>query len=466
MYGQTPRLSREDDMTIPTDYAEDMQALLGADYPAFAEALLTQPPLRGLRVNTRKLSAEAFAAVSPWPLSPSALCRDAFIADTEDRVGLHPYHHAGLFYMQEPSASAVIEALDPQPGWTVLDLCAAPGGKSTHLAARLGDEGILVSNECVASRVKPLCSNLERIGAKNAVITSAMPDQLADAWGACFDAVVVDAPCSGEGMFRRDEVAVREWSREHVLGCAERQLLILEDAARMVAGGGILLYSTCTMNIHENEEVLDRFLSAHPEFTMEPITAVSLPRAFSTEIGLREEIALAGRLMPHVIPGEGHFIARLRKSGDEREALPFSMGKAPGKAEQKILQDFIEETFTSILWTEPTLRGDAVWLSPGDLPYAVRSGVCLGHFVRGRFEPDHSLFLAENADFFQRTVILSPDDPRMAAYLRGEQISADCGKGWCAVCVEAGGQAYPLGMGKASNGAVKNHYPKGLRNFK
>ena len=453
-------------MEIPQAFLETMRDLLGAEYSAFEAAFLQHPPVRGLRVNTLKLPAEEFAAISPFPLTPSPLCRDGFILHSDDRVGLHPFHHAGLFYMQEPSASSVIEALDPAPGMTVLDLCAAPGGKSTHLAARLAGQGILVSNECVSSRVRPLCSNLERIGARNAIVTSAMPDLLADAFGPCFDAVVVDAPCSGEGMFRRDEEAVRQWSPEHTAGCAARQALILSDAARMVRAGGTLMYSTCTLNLDENERMIDLFLTDHPDFVLEPISAVRLPAAFGAEIGVRAELSRAARLMPHTVPGEGHFVARLHRRDGDTTQLPLIAG-APLKGEQTALfRDFWRALFREEPWYEPMLRGDTVWLAPGGLECAVRAGVPAGHFLRGRFEPDHALFMAMPAQAIGSRVSLYADDPRIAAFLRGEQISAAAEKGWCAVCVSAGGRDYPLGFGKASGCVVKNHYPKGLRNFK
>ena len=453
-------------MEIPQAFFEDMRSLLGKNYSAFERAFFSQPPVRGLRVNTLKLTPEAFSSISPYPLTPSPLCRDSFLLDSDARVGLHPFHHAGLFYMQEPSASAVVEALDPSPGTMVLDLCAAPGGKATHLAARLAGDGILVANECVASRVQPLCSNLERIGARNAVVTSAMPDVLAAAFDSCFDAVVVDAPCSGEGMFRRDKEAIRQWSREHVAGCAARQALILSDGARMVRAGGVLIYSTCTLNSHENEEVIDAFLSTHPDFELEPIQAVALPTVFGSEIGVRAELSRAARLMPHTVRGEGHFIARLRRTEGEDAILPLEAGQ-PLKGEQAALfRDFWDTLFDVKPWYEPTLSGDTVWLSPGRLPAAIRSGIPAGRLIRGRFEPSHALFLAVPAAHIRNRVSFPAGDPHLQSFLRGEQLAVSAEKGWCGIGISADNAEYPVGFGKASGGVIKNHYPKGLRNLK
>ena len=453
-------------MELPLAFCEHMKTLLGADYNAFLRAMEAEP-LRGLRVNTLKLSTSDFQALSPWPLTPSPLCRDAFLLESEDRVGVHPFHHAGLFYMQEPSASAVIEALDTRPGMTVLDLCAAPGGKSTHLAARLEGEGLLVSNECVSARVRPLLSNLERMGARNAIVTSRMPDELAELCGPAFDAVVTDAPCSGEGMFRRDPEALREWSPEHVASCAQRQRLILADAARMVKPEGILLYSTCTLNLRENEENIARFLEENRDFTLEAIESVPLPAAFGPEHGLPDILCRAARLMPHVVRGEGHFIARMRRTdGPDPVSLPLCEDRPLNREERALFKDFWRETFAVDCWAEPVVRGSTVWLSPGALPGAVRCGVAAGQLLRGRFEPEHSLFLSMRGEELRRRVELAPEDPRLAAYLRGEQITADAEKGWCGVCVSAGGKSWPLGFAKASGGVLKNHYPKGLRNFK
>ena len=226
------------------------------------------------------------------------------------------------------------------------------------------------------------------------------------------------------------------------------------------------MYSTYTLNLDENERMIDRFLTDHPDFVLEPISAVRLPAAFGAEIGVRAELSRAARLMPHTVPGEGHFVARLHRRDGDTTQLPLIAG-APLKGEQTALfRDFWRALFREEPWYEPVLRGDTVWLAPGGLEGAVRAGVPAGHFLRGRFEPDHALFMALPAQAIGSRVSLSVDDPRIAAFLRGEQISAAAEKGWCAVCVSAGGRDYPLGFGKASGGVVKNHYPKGLRNFK
>lgn len=455
-------------MTLPQDFTFMMAPLLGAEYDEFVRALDEQPILRGLRVNTRKISAEDFAAISPFPLTPSPLCRDAFTVPADAPLGLHPYHYAGLYYVQDPSASAAVEALNPQPGERVLDLCAAPGGKSTHIAARIGDVpgSLLVANEIVPRRAKILSSNLERIGARNALVCCASPEDFARVCPESFDAVLVDAPCSGEGMFRRDVQAAQEYSAAHVQSCAARQGHILDSAAETVRPGGRLVYSTCTFNPYENEGVVDAFLSRHPDFSITPIAFPPLPAGRPEWAGGRAELARTGRLMPHLCPGEGHFIALLHRSGSavlpECEADSSAL---PSKKELFLFASFWEEKFSIPIYATPQKYGDFLYLSPPapPLPHKLRSGVCAARLARERIEPCHGLYLSLAIDEIQDKFVLSPDSADISAFLRGEVLKIDKNSGWTAVGIGDETQAWTLGFGKISGGILKNHYPKGLR---
>jgi len=453
---------------IPKEFLDDMKPLLGEAYDAFANAMCEGEAQKGLRVNTLKVKQETFASIAPFGLRKSPLCREGYIVDSEDRPGSHPYHQAGLYYMQEPSAGCVIEALDPKPGMRVLDLCAAPGGKSGHIAARLAGTGLLVANECVASRAKVLRSNLERLGVRNACVTSAMPDRVAACFPDYFDAVVVDAPCSGEGMFRKEESACTDWSREHVKSCAVRQRSILDSAAETVAAEGILLYSTCTLNPLEDEWVIDDFLKHHPDFTIEAIDAVTLPPAHPEWCGASDALRLAAKLMPHEIEGEGHFVARLRRADGVRNdshAQPKKPAvRALTKEEARIFRAFWEEQLSCSIWTEPVMCGEVVYLPSiqPNLPI-VCSGVPAGSIKGSRFETEHGLYLSLLASEIRNTRCFDPDDPIIARYLAGEEIPWDGEKGYGAVCIGTNGYTFPLGFGKASGGVLKNKYPKGLR---
>ncbi len=453
---------------IPKEFLEDMKPLLGKDFPAFADEMCHGKAKKGLRVNTLKVSCDTFTNLSPFALEKSPICTEGYIVSSEEHAGSHPYHHAGLYYMQEPSAGCVVEALNPEKNIRVLDLCAAPGGKSGHIAARLAGTGELVANECVSSRAKILRSNMERLGVKNACVTSAMPDRIAQVFPEYFDAVVVDAPCSGEGMFRKEEAACTDWSREHVKSCAIRQRSILDSAAETLCANGVLLYSTCTLNPTEDEWVIDDFLKSHPEFSMEKIEAVTLPSAHPEWCDAHESIRLAAKLMPHEIDGEGHFVARLRKT-DGNRCDSFSLPKKPfsrklTNAELSIVSDFWKSHFSCPLWTEPMMFGEMVYLPSiqPSLPI-ICSGVPIGSIKGNRFEPEHGLYLSLSASDCYNTVCFEPSDPYLLRYLAGEEIPHTGEKGYCAVCVGTDGHAFPIGFGKASGGVLKNKYPKGLR---
>src|SRR5829696_1036015 len=313
-------LPRMPTIALPPRFVERMRTLLGDEADAFL-ASYDRPPVSGLRVNTLDLTSESFETLSPWPLTPVPWCSAGFLVADDARPGKHPFHAAGLYYLQEPSAMAVAEAMRIEPGQRVLDLAAAPGGKATHIASLLAGTGVLVANEIVPSRVKPLGENLERWGATNAVITNEEPARLAERLGPVFDRVLLDAPCSGEGMFRKTPVAIREWSPEHVAGSAARQTKILQDAARLTRPGGLLLYSTCTFAPEENEKQVARFLDQHPDWDLVDVPMLTgfAPGRSEWADDTEKPLDRAVRLWPHLIPGEGHFLALLRNGSDAAE---------------------------------------------------------------------------------------------------------------------------------------------------
>jgi NOL1/NOP2/sun family putative RNA methylase len=453
---------------IPTLFLERMKNFLGEEFPAFAESL-NAVPKSGLRVNMLKLTPEQFKSISPFALGEKVpWCPAAFTLDGEYKPGLHPYHKAGLYYLQDPSAMSPAELLAPQPGERVLDLAAAPGGKTTHLAALMKGEGLLVANEIKDKRVGHLAQNVERWGAGNVVVTNESPERLADHFGPYFDRVLVDAPCSGEGMFRKDMGARTDWSEEMVAGCAVRQKNILHVAAKLVRPGGYLLYSTCTFAPEEDEGVIARLLEDFPEFEV-----VELPLFDGFTHGrpewltgkAKDERGLSGavRLFPHRLNGEGHFVCLLqRKDGEAEERI----GKAwiPGLSKQLagLWRGFAAEVL-SVDLAEDRLRvfGERLYYLPALNPdfgrlRIVHPGVWLGTFKKERFEPAHPLALFLKPGQAKNSFDLRADSRELAAYLRGETLPTSA-SGWTVVTVDG----FPIGWGKGVQGTLKNHYPRG-----
>jgi len=461
---------------VPERFLQRMAVLLGEAYPAFA-ALYVSPPTHGLRVNTLKLTPAQFQAFSPFALSALPYCPAGFVVDDENRPGKHPYHAAGLYYLQDAHAQAVAEILAPQPGERVLDLAAAPGGKTTHLASLMQNQGVLVANEIRTQRVGHLTANLERWGARNTVILNESPERLAAFFGAFFDRVLVDAPCSGEGMFRKDRAAVEGWSETVIAGCAARQTAILHYAARLTRPGGWLAYSTCTFAPEENEQVIARFLDAHPNFELAdipPHVAQHTPGG-SVATGML-------RLWPHTSPGEGHFVALMRRSqrllADGGSSSPAAKpdGAAfspPPRSAQRLYDAFCDETLYPLAETPRLAQvGARLYALAEELPAltglrVVHPGWWLGNFKKDRFEPAHALAMGLTVDQARRVLPLLADSSEIVHYLRGETLSSAGEDGWLLVAVAcplqsaSSSMAFPLGWGKRVRGLVKNHYPRG-----
>jgi NOL1/NOP2/sun family putative RNA methylase len=457
---------------IPPLFLDRMSSLMGVDFDAFAAAL-ELAPVSGLRVNTLKCSVKDFAAQTPIPLGEKIpWCDSAFLLPpSEQSAGQHPYHRAGLYYLQDPSAMSPAELLAPQPGEKVLDLSAAPGGKTTHIAALMQGRGLLVANEIKDKRVGHLAQNVERWGAGNIVVTNETPERLADHLGPIFDRVLVDAPCSGEGMFRKDMGARADWSPEMILGCAARQYNILRVAARLVKPGGYLLYSTCTFAPEEDEGAVQSILDAFPDFSVAPLPLFDgfipgQPGWLEALTGQQAESARAGaaRLFPHRLAGEGHFACLLKRA--EGENPPEEREKAPRKRDTPDLRfwrEFAGATLNIDL-AEDRLRvfGVRLYFIPevtADFSRlrVVHPGVWLGTFKKNRFEPAHPLALFLRRGEAKNTLDLPPESPELAAYLRGEPLESTGQPGWLVIAADG----WPLGWGKRVQGVVKNHYPRG-----
>ena len=441
---------------LPEAFLSRLKTQLGDEYDDYLRAL-DRPRAVALRFNP--LKCDAFPAL-PFLEEQVPWSEHGYYYTPDARPGLHPWHEAGVYYLQEASAMAPVSLLYPQPGELVLDLCAAPGGKTTQIAAAMMGEGLLVCNEINPKRAKILARNIERMAVPNALVLNHHPADLERHFVGCFDRILVDAPCSGEGMFRKEEAAVSDWSEETVNMCADRQKQILTTAARLLRPGGRLVYSTCTFAPEENEGTVSDFLKAHPEFSVCPISQTHFCPGRPDYIddpapGLADTF----RLWPHKLKGEGHYFAVLVRQEDDGAASTISPS-APEKL-PKEWTDFAKAMNICLPAGKPALFGSTLWWLPPQMPElkglkVLRAGLELGEVKKGRFEPSHALALylkdcASVQDY-------APDSPELAAYLHGEVIPSDK-KGW--ILVTAGG--YSIGWGKGDGKVLKNHYPKGLR---
>ena len=447
-----------------------MMRLLGDGYDAFVREVECEGEVKGLRINTAKCDPEAFLEVFERSLTPLGYFGGGYILEEPDGIGNTPEHHSGMIYVQDPGAMAALSALDIEKGWHVLDMCSAPGGKASQAAALIGDGGFILANEFVPKRAKIIVSNFERLGISNAIVTSLDTAELPKLFSEEFDLVICDAPCSGEGMFRKNCPAIEEWSEENVHICAERQRSILKNAPALVKGGGYLLYSTCTYSLEENEMVIDTFLSENPDFELVPVRdelAKVTADGIAFEGAKSESLALCRRFYPHISRGEGQFVALMKKHEKEPElktVLYKGSEKQPTKQELAIIKQFFKDN----LYEEPEAQiarhNDNLVLLPHGMPIPERgvfmAGVLLGEIQKGILHPSHQFFSVYGA-LMKRIENLEVGDGRISAYLSGAEIEAKDIKnnGWCCVCYHG----VPLGGGKASGEVIKNHYPKGLR---
>ena len=460
-------------MNLPIEFEKKMKAFLGNEWDDFLYSY-DNNRFQALRFNTLKVQSheEIMRILMVLEISSDkrvSWANEAYYFDENVRPGKHPYHEMGLYYIQEPSAMSAAALLAPKPGMRVLDLCAAPGGKSTQLATYLGDSGLLVSNEINTQRSRILSQNIERMGIKNAIVTNEDSFVLASHFPGFFNAIQVDAPCSGEGMFRKLPEAIEQWSMENVAICAARQKEILDNAAVMLKPGGTIVYSTCTFSKEENEDVIEYFLERHPDFTLEEME----------------------RFWPHKVDGEGHFVAKLVRRGcvdtdlkADRKTKKNKNSKnrknetkpALTKENMKLLSEFLDETISEDMaaWIKNSrlvMFGEQLYRLP-DMEVDIkglkvqRAGLHIGEFKKQRFEPSHSLALALKLSEAKNVVKLTWDDPQTTGFFNGQSVmlsdeqTAECKKGWALVCVDG----YTAGWGKVNGTQVKNHYPKGLRN--
>lgn len=456
---------------LPLDFKNKMKNLLGDEYEEFIKAYEYENK-QSFRLNLLKGTKEIFLKKHTFTTSPIPWIDEGFYYSKDDFPGKHPFHHAGVYYIQEPSAMTVVSLLNIKPKDRVLDLCAAPGGKTTFAASKLENQGVLVSNEIVQKRSRILLHNVERMGIKNSMITNEDSHKLSKYFPEFFTKIIVDAPCSGEGMFRKDPNCCDEWSTNNVLKCAERQNEILENAYKMLSPGGQLIYSTCTFSPEENEMAIDKFISKFPDMKI-----IELPLLEGFSQGRPEwtnsqnpDLKNTIRLWPHINKGEGHYIALLEKDGMPKDIKPTSNKTNLDKKQMEEFNKFFKETLNiSIddLLEDGILKifGESLYLTPYQLNTIelkglniLRNGLHLGDFKKNRFEPSHHLALALKKDQVKYSHNLNSSNVKK--YLLGETLDVeDSFNGWTLILIDG----YSLGWGKSKNGLCKNHYPKGLR---
>ncbi len=447
-------------MILPEEFKDRMKKLLGDEFGDY-EKSLDEKPVRAFRVNTDKISVEEFKKLCPFEIEQIPYVSNGFYFDY-DKIGNHPYHHAGMLYVQEPAAMAPAECIDIESDWKILDMCAAPGGKSVQLKNKLGENGVLISNEIIPSRCKILTGNIERLGLKNTVTTCMDTANLAENFPETFELIMVDAPCSGEGMFRKEEIAVSEWSYENVIKCSERQKLILNNAVKSLKKGGFIIYATCTFSLEENEMVIDNFLEEHPDFEIIPVNSNVQENSCDGiyfEGCKTKNINYCRRFYPHKNRGEGQFAALLHNTD---EKLYNTINNTNNDKINSLVYDFLEENLLDYNREHLRLKnGNPVYFTPDFSLGKVKAfsvGVSIGEIKKNYILPHHQFFMALGKDF-KRKIMLDSKSEDAIKYLKGEEIDVDCENGWASVFIDG----CTVGGAKVVSSRAKNHYPKGLR---
>lgn len=460
-------------MELPVQFCDEMKRILGDEYEQYL-ASMNESRRYGLRVNTAKISVEEFRRIAPFPLTPIPYIKNGFFYDGDSvQPAKHPYYFAGLYYLQDPSAMTPASRLPVEEGDVVLDLCAAPGGKATELAAKLRGTGLLIANDISSKRAKALLKNIELFGVENSFIVTEYPKKLADFFTGFFDKILIDAPCSGEGMFRKEPSMVKAWEQNGPSFYAELQEDILRQALPMLKPGGMLLYSTCTFSPLEDEGTVEKILAMNPDMELLQMEGYEGFAPGQPElIGSKDEsLRRCVRMFPHKLDGEGHFLALLRKRETANEPVMSCEEIRSGlKGEEKMLwEDFAGHLLRELEADRLESKNGMVYYMPKALPKMrglrfLRSGLFVGEMKKKRFEPSQSLAMALRREQYDNCLCLSVEDERVVRYLKGETLvltdeEAAAPDGWQLVCVDD----YPLGWGKKSRSTLKNKYHSGWR---
>ena len=453
-------------MNLPKDFKERMKIDLGNEYQDFLDTFSEDGYFSAIRLNPKKKNVKILFSHILSDCQKVLWCDDGYYCTKKEISGNHPYHLAGLCYFQEPSAMSSVEALDIAEDDYILDLCAAPGGKATQAGAKLSDKGLLIANEIIPKRASILSENIERFGLSNAIVTNETPEVLSNRFQEFFDKIIVDAPCSGEGMFKKEPQAIQEWSINHTKTCSSRQKHIMDCAYKMLAPGGYIIYSTCTFSPSENEGVIDYMLKTYDDLELTD-TGLDMVSPGKSELCQSSfDLSKAIRIYPHKNKGEGHFAALLKKAGIRPERKTTEPKPDKSLLENiKLFKSFEKEFLNTDLSGHFKMFGDNLYLVPHginlDKLKLARGGFHLGVIKKNRFEPSHALALALNIEDFKNVVSFTCDDVNLSKYLHGETIASNI-LGYCIIAVDEN----PIGWAKGSQGILKNHYPKHLRILK
>lgn len=452
-------------MELPEKYTEKIKTLLGHEYAQY-ENTFKQPAFDGIRINTLKTDKESFKTLSGWKLSPVLWCDEGFYCDENLHPGKSIFHHAGLYYIQEPSAMSAAAVLDAKPGMKILDMCAAPGGKTTQTAVKMANEGLLFSNDISTGRAKAIVKNIELMGIKNCIVMSENPKNIEDRFDSFFDCILLDAPCSGEGMFRKRPELIKSWNDDMLAFCEKTQRELLFSAGKMLKPGGYMVYSTCTFSPDEDERAVEDFLNENSGFALASIDesfGFDKGRSLWTKSG-DEKFSMCARLWPHKLNGEGHFIALIKKTSGESKP-DYETEISDNDKRINIFNAFAAENLNIKLNGIFKVINDNLYLCPSITPRLkglriLRSGLLLGEFKKDRFEPSQALAMYLKKEDAKNTCDFVLNDERAIRYLKGETVEFE-GKndGWCLVCAAG----FPLGWAKAQKGRLKNKYQPGWR---
>lgn len=429
-----------------------MKSLLKDEYDDFKKALL-EKPVKGLYLNRNKKNVER--VLEEQYIEHHPIVENGYLYDENYHPGRSAYFLAGLYYIQEPSAMLVADALPIEPDDFVLDMCAAPGGKSCEIASRLTGEGVLIANDIEASRARILSENIERFGLDNTIVTNVDPMRFTKQFQEAFDKIVLDAPCSGEGMFRKLEQAVDTWSEDKVLECAHIQKNLLKGAYDMLKQGGMVIYSTCTYSYEENEAMV--------HYAVDELGFELLPLSKSHGLCPGVDLDEVVRCYPHHYRGEGHFIALLRKPGNSPRKVVRPMKPQVSQADLKVLKAFYQETLNKKVRAYIIENNGHLYAIKKNFPElkgirVLRNGLYLGEVRKNRFIPSYSLALTLTKEDVKRSYDYSCDSEEIKKYIHGETLEGTGNKGFGVIFVDG----YPLSFYKESN-QVKNLFPKGLR---
>ena len=454
-------------MKLPVEFLDKIQDLLGKEeYEEFIKSY-ELPRYYGLRVNTLKVTREEFTKITPFELEPIPWAKDGFYYREGENPGKHPYYYAGLYYIQEPSAMLPGAVIDAKPGEKILDLCAAPGGKTVQIAAGMEGKGLLVANDISSDRVKALVKNIELCGVSNAVVTNDTPQNLSGKFMNFFDKILVDAPCSGEGMFRKDEDAAKSWGKYKCDLCSDMQRDILGYVDKMLKPGGYLVYSTCTFSPEENEQMIVEFMGNHPDYEL-----IEVPKIEGIADGRPQwannnaELKKTARLWPHKIKGEGHFVALLHKKEADFKCFE-SFDKTMVLGNSEVLdsyRNFEKDNLNLILEDNFIVKGNNLYSLPVKLPdlsgiKVAKFGRYIGEALKGRFEPSHSFVLSLCKNDLKNVLDIDAHSVDVVKYLKGETLMKEGEKAFVGILVEG----FTLGWAKQTGDMLKNLYPKGWR---